>query len=395
MFFHDSMSSHFFIRLGLGHGFRASDFEFRISHWCNDAPIYLLTKKRIFIITLINTISHHLRCMCKPAWAMKENIMDIQSVKGRYRKILFRIFKLLIVIIFTLPIGCGGGGGNGVLPLTVGYTLLSLHDAARNRTVAAEAYYPAESPGNDAVPAQGVFPVIIFGHGYTIGVDKYAYLWESLVPEGFIVILPATEGSLLPDHKTFAEDMVFLIEKISELNADPDSLFYQHVSEKTALMGHSMGGGAAFLATAMTTEVTTLVTFAAAETNPSAIQAAASVTVPTLVLAGLDDCVTPPENHQLPLFEALSANCRTYLALVGAGHCQFAENDGLCVWAETSSGCSPAISLEQQETLALSLTREWLFFFLKNETSAWQDFETLIQAETIAGTVIAENQCPL
>ncbi|MGW0915161.1 hypothetical protein ACWD1Z_25925 [Streptomyces sp. NPDC002784] len=62
-----------------------------------------------------------------------------------------------------------------------------------------------------------------------------------------------------------------------------------------ALSGHSMGAGAAVLAAQRNPAVSSVSLLAAAETNPSAVAAAAQLTLPPQFLAGSRDTVTPPE----------------------------------------------------------------------------------------------------
>ena len=63
------------------------------------------------------------------------------------------------------------------------------------------------------------------------------------------------------------------------------SIFYNTVLPKTGILGHSMGGGASFLAAENNPNVNTLINFAAAETNPSAISAARNITIPTVIFS--------------------------------------------------------------------------------------------------------------
>ena len=58
-------------------------------------------------------------------------------------------------------------------------------------------------------------------------------------------------------------------------------------------MGHSMGGGALFAAANLLAGTDAIVALAPMNTKPSAIQAAASVKIPTLIFAGANDCITP------------------------------------------------------------------------------------------------------
>ena len=50
-----------------------------------------------------------------------------------------------------------------------------------------------------------------------------------------------------------------------------------------------------------------LAVLAPADTRPSAVKAAASVRIPALIISGENDCITRPEAHQIPIFNALQS----------------------------------------------------------------------------------------
>ena len=89
----------------------------------------------------------------------------------------------------------------------IGHTSTVYLDPARdNRQVGVEIYYPATVAGDDvpvAPPPAGGFPPIAFGHGYMMAYDDYDYMWTALVPAGYILALPRTEGGLFPSHEEF------------------------------------------------------------------------------------------------------------------------------------------------------------------------------------------------
>ncbi len=279
-------------------------------------------------------------------------------------------------------------------PYAVGHTRLTFTDPARgNRQVPVEIYYPAAAPGEN-VPVGGPpgtrYPVVSFGHGFLLPVSAYAYLWNGLVPAGYLVALPDTEGDLSPSHLDLGLDLGFLVSRLqAESAGNPASLFYERVAGTAVAMGHSMGGGASFLAAAQNPAITALANLAAAETNPSAIQAAAQITAPALVFAGSFDCVTPPAQHQVPMYDALASDCKTYVSVTGASHCQFAAQNFLCSLGE--GGCpAPTITRAQQHALTLSLLGPWLDYALKGDLGAWQEFQGLIAA---GSGITTEQSC--
>jgi hypothetical protein len=140
-----------------------------------------------------------------------------------------------------------------------------------------------------------------------------------------------------------------------------------------------MGGGASFLAALEDSAITAIANLAAAETSPSAIAAASQITVPALLLSGSLDCVTPPSQHQVPMYQALASSCRTMVSLTGASHCQFAQPNSLCEFGEL--GCPPpAITREEQHALAAALLRPWLDYWLRGDATAWVEFQNLLAA---------------
>ncbi|MFN0149370.1 MAG: FlgD immunoglobulin-like domain containing protein [bacterium] len=275
----------------------------------------------------------------------------------------------------------------------IGHRSITFADPTRgNRSVLTEVYYPATIAG-DNVPVAGggseQFPVVVFGHGYVMPYSAYQNVWEALAPVGFIVALPRTESGLFPNHGQFAQDLAFLADTLRSAGTDPGSPFFGSVAASAAVMGHSMGGGASILAAAGNSRVQAVANFAAAETNPSAITAAAGVTAAALLFAGSLDCVTPPLQHQIPIYDALDSSCRALVTITGASHCQFAGPNSACTLGET--GCaSPTITRAQQHALADTLLVPWLAYVLRGDGDAGARFRDLV--ETLGG-IAAESSC--
>ncbi len=204
-----------------------------------------------------------------------------------------RILIVIATLLFSMHIGSAQS------PLPIGQTTLQLTDPARgNRSITTEVYYPGVATGSNVPVAGGpgtVFPVFSFGHGFSMGYDAYQNIWNELVPKGYIVALPTTESGTLPapSHNDFALDLAFIIDHFQVLNQTGSSIFHQKVSPNSAIGGHSMGGGSTVLAAGNQPNIKTIVTMAAAETNPSAVAVCSNINVPTLFLIGENDCVAP------------------------------------------------------------------------------------------------------
>ena len=257
----------------------------------------------------------------------------------------------------------------------IGHTTLTFIDSLRNnRQIATEIYYPATSAGNNTPIAAGVFPLITFGHGFVMVWSAYQNFWDFLVPEGYILAFPTTEGSFSPSHVDFGKDLKFLIAKIQSSGVGA-VIPSASVGTTSAIMGHSMGGGCSFLAAENNLMITTLVSFASANTNPSSITASQQVSVPTLLFSGTNDCVTPPSQHQNIMYDSTAAAFKTQVNITGGGHCFFANSNFNCSFGENTCSPSPTITRAEQQSVTNNFLQLWLAYFLKNDCQKAQDFQ--------------------
>lgn len=147
-------------------------------------------------------------------------------------------------------------------------------------------------------------------------------------------------------------------------------------------MGHSMGGGASFLSVLLNSNITTLVNFAAAETTPSAITAVASISIPSLIFAGANDCVAPASTNQMPLYNGLISACKTYISIIGASHCQMSNSNTLCSFGESTCTPAPTITRNVQHAKIFSYLLPWLNYQLKSDCSQGAIFDSQIISDT-------------
>ena len=247
------------------------------------------------------------------------------------------------------------------------------------RAVPCDLYYPALGAGAGqpvADPPPEGFAAVAFGHGYQITAGNYAWIAQRLAALGCVVAAPRTAGELFPDHAAFGLDLAFVARALRDAGQDAGSAFFGRMGPRTLVMGHSMGGGSSFLAAAGDPSLTAVANLAAAETNPSAIAACGQIDRPALLFAGTSDCVTPPADHQLPMYEALTG-WRTLVTLTGASHCQFNSYSFLCALGES---CSPGISREVQQDRVWLLLRPWARSVLFLDAAAAQEFQALLEA---------------
>lgn len=277
-------------------------------------------------------------------------------------------------------------------PYPIGHREITYNDPSRNRNIPVHIYYPAVSAGNNTSVAVGQFPLLVFGHGFAMSYSAYENVWEALVPQGYIMVLPTTEGSLIPgpSHGAFGEDLRFLNTKMKSEGNNSASPFYQSIGATSAIMGHSMGGGASFLAAQNNNDITTLVSFAPAETTPSAITAAASITVPALIFYGENDGVTPLLQHQLPMYDSLASVCKTMISILGGGHCYFGNYNFNCATGELATSPQPSISRAEQHDVLFDLLIPYLNATLKNSAT---DAQVFLDSLDISQRISYQRSC--
>ncbi|MEO6819354.1 MAG: T9SS type A sorting domain-containing protein [Ginsengibacter sp.] len=278
----------------------------------------------------------------------------------------------------------------------VGKRTITIIDQQRNnRAISTDIYYPASATGNNTPLANGneKFPVVVFGHGFLIGAGSYEWLADSLASNGYIAAFPNTEGSISPDHLAFGKDISVVCSQIILFDGDIISPFYGRVMNKGAVGGHSMGGGASFLAASLgNDDIKMLFNFAAAETTPSAIAAALSVNVPSLVLSGSRDCIVPAQTQRQMFDNIPSENCKAYFNITNALHCQFADNDFTCATGQVFSGCN-STPLNKTEVFqkTASLLLPFLNFHLKRVCAQGEVFENNFNSLSATTKLL---QCP-
>ena len=302
-------------------------------------------------------------------------------------------FLISILILFTSSL---------IAQHQIGHYNITFQDPSRsNRNIETEIYYPAMSTGNNTTVVSGQFPVIIFGHGFVMVWDAYENLWEEFVPNGYIMVFPKTEGSLFStDHQQFGWDLQFLVTKIQDEDNNNSSPIYNAVANNTALMGHSMGGGASFLAADSlcingNSQLKTIIGLAPAESSSngvSSIASAINITVPSLIFSGSQDGVTPPIDHHIPMYDNLSSDCKTFISITGGGHCYFANSNFNCDFGESTSSTGISITRAEQHAVTFDFLNLWLDYTLKDDCG---DFYIFQDSLAISNRITFNQSCLL
>lgn len=286
------------------------------------------------------------------------------TTNSLFMKTVFIIYSLLLGIHFS-----------AFAQHAIGHTTITFQDPARNnRAIETEIYYPAQAAGTDATALTDSFPVLVFGHGFVMAWSAYQNIWEALVPRGYILAFPRTEGNIFStNHQAFGWDLEFLVSEMQTEGNSSGSILFGAVGESTALMGHSMGGGAAFLAAEAlclngNTNLKTLVGLAPAESTTngvSSIGSATNVSIPSLIFSGSQDGVTPPADHHIPMYDSLGSTCKLFINVLGGAHCYFANANFNCDFGEGSASSGISISRLEQQAVTMDFLNLWLDYNLK------------------------------
>ncbi len=255
-----------------------------------------------------------------------------------------------------------------------------------NRQVACDIYYPGDAPGPTG------YPVVALGHGYLLGSGLYSWWGQQLAGAGYVAAVPRTGGELFPDHAVFAADLAFVTRALVQAGQEPQSPLFGLTADRRIVAGHSMGGGCSLLAAAGDPGIMGVVNFAAAETNPSAIDVGNQIECPVLLFGGSNDCVSPPGQNQVPMFDALDGSWRTLAILDGASHCQFAAYSFICGLGES---CSADITRQEQWDRTWYLLEPWLEAVTGSDSSGGSEFSgRVVEAQPWAAITQAGSLSP-
>ncbi len=184
---------------------------------------------------------------------------------------------------------------------------------------------PLETAEAEIVERSAIYA---FGHGYLSPIEPYRSTLEHIASWGIAVVAPRSGGGLVPSHAAFGADLVAALDAVAVAAAADDWEGLPVNASARAVGGHSMGGGAAVLAAATDAAIKTVATLSAADTRPSAVEAAATVKVPMLLVAASEDRITPVDEHQRPIFEAATGPAQLRL-IEGGGHCGYLDRADL------------------------------------------------------------------
>lgn len=186
--------------------------------------------------------------------------------------------------------------------------------------VGSRIYYP-DSSGvfpQRAVPA----PIVVFGHGWQMGIDRYYSYAQHLASWGYVVCLPTISNPLInPEHDRRARLMVDAARWTGARDTVVGDCFFGKLDRwNWGFAGHSMGGGLAMLAAdlfGLTETLRAAVAIHSPQTDPAT--RSADLSVPKLVLAGGVDNIAPWRNVRQAFWDSAPAP-GTFAVIYGANH---------------------------------------------------------------------------
>jgi dienelactone hydrolase len=233
-------------------------------------------------------------------------------------------------------------------------------------------------PGVVFAPEEGLgLPAVAFGHDWLQPADRYADLLRHLASWGIVAAAPSSHRGVLPSHAGFAADLRTTLDVCAGVRLGDGRISVD--SRRTALAGHGIGGGAALVAAQDHPRVGAVVTIAAAQTRPSALDAARAITVPALHIAAGKDTVAPAAGHAEPI-AAAAAGPVWLRTITKASHTGFLDGSH---WSDFVLSGSPDAKTRR-------LTRALVTGFLLRHLCDEDRVDVLVDGK-VSGTTLAER----
>lgn len=227
-------------------------------------------------------------------------------------------------------------------------------------------YYP--SSGNQVNPAAIPCPIIIFGHGFQMGIDRYYSYAQHLASWGYIVVLPTISNPLpTPEHYTRAHSMVDAARWTASLDTTSGDIFYNCLAKyKWGFAGHSMGGAISLLAAdtfKLSDTLKAVVSLASPQTTPPTHSQ--HLIPPKLIIAGSVDNIAP-WNDVRSAFWVDAPAPGTFAVIHGANHGYFMDYSYF--W---ENGGTATITRPEQLRITRRHMTAYFQRYLRNDTTTW------------------------
>lgn len=315
------------------------------------------------------------------------------------------VFLVLVVVVVS---ACGDGSTSGTQfgptsapdatqpgPYPVGVTRIELHDAARDRVLLTEIWYPAAESARGLPPASaasylppdlafltenatiplvavrdvpiaddGPFPLIAFSHGSGGIRFQNTFQTEHLASHGYVVIAPDHQGNTFFDSSsTTAElqearplDVIYLLDRFSEFTQESGNRFEGWIDLDLGfgITGHSFGAFTTMAVASMDSRIVAALPMALGGPVSDTYDAAT-----LLMLATVDNTIGPGGNDAIYATYDAVPGPRFLSVLVDAGHYSFSFACQTGLGIGDGDGCKTGTRFDGSEVEFISDLRVW------------------------------------
>lgn len=101
--------------------------------------------------------------------------------------------------------------------------------------------------------------------------------------------------------------------------------------------------------------------------------------------------MTPPNDNHLPIYNGLASDCKSFVSIVGGGHCYFANTNFNCDFGESTSSGGITITRADQQTKTYSILDPWFDYILKGNSVSYSTYLSALTA--LPTEVISQTTC--
>lgn len=303
---------------------------------------------------------------------------------------------------------------------------VNLVDGVRSRSIPAVVWRPSDS--------EGPFPFVSINHGAGMAADSstggYGYIAEALAARGYVVA-GWNEYSSKGTSVDYILDSAAIRDSMYNASGNSSHEFHGLLCDKAVGVGHSLGGGAEFVAADVEVMKTRagqtpcvggysanyqgLATLsggfkwngtdpfapAPAPGTPNPYESAPRLKIPALFVSGTQDCMVKPLNENYPFYTNMTQSpCRIFANVTGADHCQWADLSGLaqaaCAFTEkfASGGCKTTLAATDQQAYAVKYVLPFFEAVTKGNAAAMSSLLSELDDDSQKDATIHEfNGC--
>mgnify|MGYP001046031077 CR=1 FL=1 len=241
-------------------------------------------------------------------------------------------------------------------------------------------YYPAGVSDGSAPQdiAKPPYPAVIFAHGFGANKDFYRWIGNQLASWGYIAGLFSVPGPISTGLNQWSDGISDCVTYLDELSTSKTSVLGGMVdSTRIGVMGHSMGGAGAILATGRDSRIKATVALAPGHSRlgsfvfAKALEAAKSIRVPVQIQVGSADRITPKKLVHEYYMNIPRVAAKEYVEIKGGSHIQFIDSLNILLPMFDLGG---TLGLDRQHQISRMFFTAWFQYFLCGQDR----FETYI-----------------